>query len=604
MNFNTKNVFLILLFLLGIALLFFIVKYFMSNLKKNKVNAEYFQQVYPVDYVHTKICPNVSLDQTDIGVDCYNQIWSFYCSQPPQPYSDWHKNKTKRELIQDSITWATTFDNAHRIGCYGKYTSNPTIVNPVNSNNPTGLITGKEQADRYNNLNNQDYWDTKRKAEGRKLDFSTLDKKYASEYTAIWLKAFIHDNPGAQKIKDRLIIKDQLLYITQNTESYQVASNIVKSLNSEPLLIGYTDDNHVGQIRMKDNKWLSIDNVFELIAGPGIEKFRYYLHTNKQDYIHLVDQLEQQCKHMTPLQRKAYLDNYIEYFNIIDDAVGLAKDIGNKIGDTAKDIGNKIKDGAMTAADWVKARANDVAAFTKAAAENVGSWAKNMANDALDWAKGAGKFIVENLIDIGNKIGKFAREAATVIAETAVNTVNSIKDFFGNLYQKAKDAFNSAINWIKNNLTNLWDKIKDTVGTVLNIILQGAPCEYTLARDVSKLHAVQALEPTITPQLREIALRLIKSTIEAASGGLLLPFIEIIIPIIQKFSDFNEKVDGLLNQALEQNIVLDSITTIADNTIMPIVDSACSLFKPPNDIDDINIDETKANTLDDNQIKV
>jgi hypothetical protein len=59
---------------------------------------------------------------TDIGEDKYKEIWKYVgCTTDNHPsgYVDWHKTKTKSQLIQDSSLWASMTDEEHRKGCYG-----------------------------------------------------------------------------------------------------------------------------------------------------------------------------------------------------------------------------------------------------------------------------------------------------------------------------------------------------------------------------------------------------------------------------------------------------------------------------------------------------
>jgi len=355
-------------------------------------------------------------------------------------------------------------------------------------------------------------------------------------------------------------------------------------------LIGFADDNHVGQLRMSDGQWIPIGDAFQLIAGPGSSTENFGFIQSDMEWFTFLDTLQSDWKHMTPNEKKEYFSHNREYFR------RLCWPWESCAWNWAEDLYNKARDGLMTAGDWIKARASDVAAFTQAAASSVGTWAKNAANSTLDWAKGAGQLVVKNLIDIGNKIGSFARDAANKIKETAVNTVNTIKDFFVDIYGKARDAFEKAINWIKGAASFVWDKIGGTVGIFLNIMLQGAPCEYYVARKISGLEAVKALEGPLIPNLRDIMIEVVKSALSAVTAGILAPLLAVIIPIVQQFSDFNAKIDGLLISLFEQNFMISAITTVADPIVTNLMSKGCSMFSPPDvsDIDikiDINLDD-------------
>ncbi len=355
--------------------------------------------------------------------------------------------------------------------------------------------------------------------------------------------------------------------------------------------IGYVDDAHVGLIRMSDGKWIPIGDAFTLIAGPG----------------------------------------YKEGFDFLGIG-GAIVSAAETVAQGTMDLYNKAKSGIMTATDWVEARARDVVAFTQAAALSVSSWAKNMSESVLYWAKNTGLSIVKNLIDIGNKIGSFARDVANKIANTAKNTVNIIKE---NVYDKglkvgglliadattqaanavkdaavqainllaslptlARQALEKAINWIRKQASYVWDKIGGPVGVLLNIILQGAPCEYYVSRKISGLEAVKAIEPPVIPNVRDAMLQLIESAISVASAGILTPLIAVIMPIVQQFSDLNEKIDGLLSDLFHQDFMVTAITTVADPIINNVMGKGCSIFDSP-DTSDIPI--TSDDDFDDDE---
>ena len=368
--------------------------------------------------------------------------------------------------------------------------------------------------------------------------------------TSAWLSYFLLTNPGAQKLKDKMFIRDNNLYI--------------KTTTGEDSKIAYTDDQHIGFMQMTDGKWIPIGDVFTLISGPS-EEFRYF---------------------------------YFEY----NSNTNIEEFIWNPFSkDSWEDLGRQIQNTATQGIDWVKDRSQDVASFAQNAANSVSTWATKASADTLNWAKGAGNLIAKNLISIGNKIDSESRQIANTIKDTSVNTVNSAIDFFKNIGQKAREAFESAFRWIKNNANLFKEKVTPILGTIINIALQGTMCEYKVQRELGIIPAVKAIEPALIPPLRQIFLEMIKKGIGAASGGVLVPFVEILFPIIQEFSDVDDKIDELLGTVIEMDELALVVTTVSDPVVKQFGGSACKyLEKPdvssltlntPDDIDDIQIED-------------
>jgi hypothetical protein len=424
--------------------------------------------------------------------------------------------------------------------------------------------------------------------------FALHDQRCNDTYTFIPDGPIKHNNSGRCIHPDGGVANQGTRMITWSDCTSQPRLKMVQEWcgSQDPdLLIGYTDDNHIGQLRMTDGKWIPIGDAFQLIAGPeySTEGFSYNVRSNKvrsKEYYYFLNDLDLKWNYMTPLQRKRYYNKNKEYFDFLG------------IGGAFTNLYNKAKDGVLSAEDWVEARANDVAAFTTAAANSVGTWTKNMANDALNWAKGAGNLIVKNLIDIGNKIGQFARDAANKIAETAINTINTLKNFFTGLYEKARDAFNTAINWIKNAASTVWSSIKEPLVGSMKLILGDIECEYMTSRSSSKLDAIKAIEPALVPPVRDEIIGIIKRETENAIApstlGLGSVVIELVFTIVQQFSDFNQKVDSLLEYVFEQRFAVNTITTIADPVIKTIANITCSTIKPP-DVSNIKINSSSLN---------
>jgi hypothetical protein len=241
------------------------------------------------------------------------------------------------------------------------------------------------------------------------------------------------------------------------------------------------------------------------------------------------------------------------------------------------------------AANWISDRAKDVGAFIKNAVDKVGDWAKNVGSAALNWAQNAGKTILAGLVKLGNTIGCYARKAFRAIA-----------DFFGDIFEKARNAFNSAINWVKNAAVTVWDTIKQPLGMIINLVLDNVECEYMIARNSSKLDAVKAIKPALVPPVRESMIRIIKTQLSAALAtvtfGIGAAIVELVFTIVQQFSDFNQKVDSLLEYVFEQGFAVNTITTVADPVIKQVAKISCSAINPPK-TDDIKINSTALNNV-------
>jgi hypothetical protein len=379
---------------------------------------------------------------------------------------------------------------------------------------------------------------------------------------------------------------------------------------AEKQYIGTLDDAHIGEIRTEDGTWIPIGDIFQLIAGPR-ETFRF-TYMNQSERIDQFNDYIDICKNLNKNDRTNFIIQNKEFFRYV------CWPWERCAWSWAEDIGNKIASGTMTAADWVKNRAEDVANFAKNAAIDVGSWAKNISGDALNWAKGAGSFVVKNLVDIGTKIGSFARDAANKIKDTANSTVNTIKtnvydkglkvagnaiadasvtaamavknaaeqgiNFLASFPEIARQAVNKAIDWLKGAADKVWDAIKTPIGMIINIVLEGTHCEYKVQRDVSRLEAIRAIQPALLPKLRIVVLQFVKSILNAASGGILTPVLALIMPFVEPY--IAPHLDGLLAKAIETNEASIAITTMADPIVNEVSKISCQFLNPP-DISDI-----------------
>jgi hypothetical protein len=94
---------------------------------------------------------------------------------------------------------------------------------------------------------------------------------------------------------------------------------------------------------------------------------------------------------------------------------------------------------------------------------------------------------------------------------------------------------------------------------------------------------------------------MIKKGIGIASGGVLVPFVEILFPVIQQFSDVDDKIDELLGTVIEMNELALVVTTVSDPIVKKFGETTCKyLEKPdvsalslntPDDIESIEIED-------------
>jgi len=217
-------------------------------------------------------------------------------------------------------------------------------------------------------------------------------------------------------------------------------NSAVNSIKAEcavtPKVIGYTDDAHVGKIRMEDGSWQDIGDVCTVIAGPPEnERFMYYnSNGNREGY------------HFNPFSGDSW------------------KSLGNKIVSAAKDVGN----------------------FAKNSAEKVGDWGKGLGNKFKDWAGKAGKGIVERLVTLGNAIGSTARNLCRDIANTAMSTLNKIKDALKEAAEFAKRLAEKALEQLKKiaDALKIFEKLRDIPGQIMGIIWQKIKDALNAVKDV------------------------------------------------------------------------------------------------------------------------
>lgn len=353
--------------------------------------------------------------------------------------------------------------------------------------------------------------------------------------------------------------------------------------------LGHIDDAHVGQIRMKDGTWLSIQDAFTLIVGPGQkEGFRFTPTSNSDDYYSYSSALYP----YTPLQLS--LSTHAEHFRY--DFLGIGgwvSGAANTLANEATSLADKIASGTVTAAEWTAARASDAANFAKNAANSVGSWATTISGDALNWAKNAGNAIVHDLVSIGNSIGNFARNTFNDIVKTAETAINDIANFFGDLAGKAKEFVTTAVNYINSNIISqvpgIWSKyIQPVLGTAVNLALQGSLCDYYVSLQLSKLDAIQAIEPALLPIIGEALVQLIKDTLETAALATValapfVPMIELIYPFID--GPIQDQVQPLLTNLVETDFMVNQLTTLFNPVVNELSKTTCDFLLPPDDVD-------------------
>jgi hypothetical protein len=112
-----------------------------------------------------------------------------------------------------------------------------------------------------------------------------------------------------------------------------------------------------------------------------------------------------------------------------------------------------------------------------------------------------------------------------------------------------------------------------------------------LNKKISKLDAFKTVEPLIIPPTRQFMIEFMKTVIIMLPPGVFGPIIEVIMPIIEQYSDFDSKVDSLVKSLFEQEFVIDSIIFIMDNTVIKLTENACKMFNPPEDANSLNINE-------------
>ena len=486
-----------------------------------------------------------------------------------------------------------------------------------------------------------------------------------AQWTSEWLSKFIDTDKSAKLLKSKLVIISQKLYIINgNIGEYveidpsmnktqrrkimndnRIRQRIIADVPYTGHSVGYADDAHIGQLRMTDGKWLDIGDVFTLIAGPGVEKFRYtivpenfrrlrrrehfrLLKKCKYTYNNLINDEDKETFIITNEDFFRYIQEHYSWgsfwhsvVNVADNVASGVTSVADNVASGVTSVADKLASGVMTAEDWAAHRINDSINFVKDAADHVKKWAE-IGFDALEWAANTslGKLIIGNLIRIGNIIGDTARSVANKVASTAMSTIKSIKenvwdkglkvagnaiadvstqafnavkqgiqaglDFLASFPAMAKKLVDMIMDQLKNASTKIWNIIKKPLFGMANMLLDGVVCEYKVNRTISKIEAIKTIESAMVPKLTLALITGIKELITAASGGILGPLMVVVMPLVEPYID--PHIDDLFDMLFEQDFAITGITTIMD----PVVDALsktglCDFLDPPSDIDDI-----------------
>jgi hypothetical protein len=475
-----------------------------------------------------------------------------------------------------------------------EYNNNTEFLGTVSNSDPTTII----------------------KPDGKKVDLREVIALLGPpiQYTTNWLTSFIKENEGAKQISQYLTINNGVLHIKGRICHDEKKCKFLKlNCTTESICkdfdqdIGYTNDAHIGQLKMKDGTWLPIDQVFALIQGPR-ESFSYY-------YSPTINGKKIGQNNYTPLfandTEKQFIDtdnNYIsiEEFGIID----WAKDKFSKLEECVKDPINCAKSAVNNISDWIqhpdfsplvdwaKSTGKDIASNLVALGNTIGDSIKGAANKIVETAKSTLNTIKENVYDkglkvAGNAIADFSKDAANKVADAAKKGIDVLKSF----PEIAKQAVNKAFEYIKTQFMTLADKIWSTIKTPLSMAisfyLDSVQCDYLNIREnypEEKKDALQLLKPYFVPNIRTGLVAFVSELLIVATEGVITPIINVILPLISDY--INPKIDGLIGDLLENEKIINSILSTSDSVVKKISFS-CDWLKPPSDADELKADITK-----------
>ena len=111
------------------------------------------------------------------------------------------------------------------------------------------------------------------KPDGKKVDLREVIALLGPpiQFTSNWLTSFINENEGAKQISQYLTINNGVLHIKGRICHDEKKCKFLRGCTTESICkdfdqdIGYADDAHIGQLKMKDGTWLPIEQVFALI---------------------------------------------------------------------------------------------------------------------------------------------------------------------------------------------------------------------------------------------------------------------------------------------------------------------------------------------------
>jgi hypothetical protein len=75
-------------------------------------------------------CSDVGLDDVAIGAECYDKVWKYYGCATETYYNPggWEATQSYRQILSDSLAWATWTTEVHRDRCYGGHHTNAQYV--------------------------------------------------------------------------------------------------------------------------------------------------------------------------------------------------------------------------------------------------------------------------------------------------------------------------------------------------------------------------------------------------------------------------------------------------------------------------------------------
>ena len=313
-----------------------------------------------------------------------------------------------------------------------------------------------------------------------------------------------------------------------------VSSDKLSCFEGNLKTLGYVYENHPGNVQMADGTWLSLADVLTFISGPP-------------------DSVDSECF------------RYSDVKQVNSQYVMLGENVKPDV------ISNGWNYTKSLVKNWYDSFKN----YVENAINSVKSWATNVSSETLKWVQGAGKSVLKDFVSIGGWISCNVKKELKAIA----NEFNKIAKFMVGIVEKADKAFKSAGDWIVGEARIVWDYINKPLTLYINAYFGGAPCEYYIKRKISKIDAIKAVEPVIVDPIRTQMTVLIKRAIEEILPEF-YPFIEILMPFIEDIPGYNDKVNQLIAKLIELDFMVNSISSIVDNVVNPVIKTGCSIFDP------------------------